>query len=54
MRVLVLGDAGNRRARFALAADGALVLAAEDGSLIPIHSGEVSFAELEALRRKHA
>ena len=37
-----------------LAADGALVLAAEDGSLTPIHSGEVSFAELEALRRKHA
>ncbi|MEI7600583.1 MAG: biotin--[acetyl-CoA-carboxylase] ligase [Aestuariivirga sp.] len=37
-----------------LAADGALVLAAEDGSLTPIHSGEVSFAELEDLRRKHA
>jgi BirA family biotin operon repressor/biotin-[acetyl-CoA-carboxylase] ligase len=37
-----------------LAADGALILAQADGSLTPIHSGEVSFAELEALRRKHA
>jgi BirA family biotin operon repressor/biotin-[acetyl-CoA-carboxylase] ligase len=35
-----------------LAADGALVLAAADGSLTPIHAGDVSFAELEALRRK--
>ena len=34
-----------------LAADGALMLAEADGSLTPIHSGEVSFAELEALRR---
>ncbi|MCA3562449.1 MAG: biotin--[acetyl-CoA-carboxylase] ligase [Aestuariivirga sp.] len=37
-----------------LAADGALVLAQADGTVTPIHSGEVSFAELEALRRKHA
>ena len=37
-----------------LAADGALILAQADGTLTPIHSGEVSFAELEALRRKHA
>lgn len=35
-----------------LAADGALLLEEADGSLIPIHAGEVSFAELEALRRK--
>ena len=35
----------------ALAPDGALLLAAADGTLTPIHSGEVSFAELEALRR---
>lgn len=34
-----------------LAADGALILEEADGSRIPIHSGEVSFAELEALRR---
>lgn len=34
-----------------LAADGALMLAEPDGTLTPIHSGEVSFAELEALRR---
>ena len=37
-----------------LATDGALLLAEADGTIIPIHSGEVSFAELEALRRKHA
>ncbi|MCA3554218.1 biotin--[acetyl-CoA-carboxylase] ligase [Aestuariivirga sp.] len=37
-----------------LAADGALMLQEADGTLTPIHSGEVSFAELEALRRKHA
>jgi BirA family biotin operon repressor/biotin-[acetyl-CoA-carboxylase] ligase len=37
-----------------LAPDGALVLAQADGTLTPIHSGEVSFAELEDLRRKHA
>ena len=37
-----------------LAADGALLLADADGTITPIHSGEVSFAELEALRRKHA
>lgn len=37
-----------------LAADGALLLEADDGTLTPIHSGEVSFAELEDLRRKHA
>lgn len=35
-----------------LAADGALLLTRADGSTIPIHSGEVSFAELEALRRR--
>lgn len=35
-----------------LAADGALLLEDADGNLIPIHAGEVSFAELEALRRK--
>ena len=34
-----------------LAADGALLLAMSNGSVTPIHSGEVSFAELEALRR---
>ena len=34
-----------------LAADGALLLGLSDGSVTPIHSGEVSFAELEALRR---
>ena len=37
-----------------LAADGALLLAEADGTLTPIHAGEVSFAELESLRRKHA
>lgn len=36
----------------ALAADGALVLEEADGRLTPIHAGEVSFAELEALRHK--
>ena len=35
----------------ALAADGALLLEEADGSRIPIHSGEVSFAELERQRR---
>ena len=35
-----------------LAPDGALLLAAADGTLTSIHAGEVSFAELEALRRK--
>lgn len=35
-----------------LAADGALILESGDGTLIPIHAGEVSFAELESLRRK--
>jgi BirA family biotin operon repressor/biotin-[acetyl-CoA-carboxylase] ligase len=35
-----------------LAADGALILEDAGGALIPIHAGEVSFAELEALRRK--
>lgn len=34
----------------ALAADGALVLEEADGTRISIHAGEVSFAELEALR----
>lgn len=34
-----------------LAADGALMLEEANGTLTPIHSGEVSFAELEALRR---
>jgi len=35
-----------------LAADGALILESSDGTLTPIHAGEVSFAELETLRRK--
>lgn len=35
----------------ALAADGALVLEQPDGTRIPIHAGEVSFAELERQRR---
>lgn len=35
-----------------LAADGALILEEADGSRIPIHAGDVTFAELEALRRK--
>ena len=35
-----------------LAADGALILEEPGGALIHIHAGEVSFAELEALRRK--
>ncbi len=34
-----------------LAADGALLLEEADGTRIPIHSGEVSFAELERQRR---
>ena len=34
-----------------LAADGALLLESNDGALTPIHAGEVSFAELEELRR---
>ena len=34
-----------------LAGDGALLLEAADGSLTPIHAGEVKFAELEAMRR---
>lgn len=34
-----------------LAADGALLIETADGSLTPIHAGEVSFAELERLRR---
>lgn len=37
-----------------LAADGALLLKDSTGTLIPIHAGEVSFAELEALRRTTA
>ena len=37
-----------------LAADGALILKHPDGTLTPIHAGEVSFAELEALRRTPA
>ncbi len=35
-----------------LAADGALILTAADGTVSHIHSGEVKFAALEALRRK--
>ncbi|WP_421695425.1 biotin--[acetyl-CoA-carboxylase] ligase [Aestuariivirga sp.] len=35
-----------------LADDGALVLEQADGTLSPIHAGEVHFAELEELRRK--
>ena len=34
-----------------LAPDGALILKEADGTLTPIHAGEVSFAELIALRR---
>ena len=37
-----------------LAPDGALILKETDGTLTPIHAGEVSFAELEALRRTTA
>ena len=37
-----------------LAADGALILKDADGTLTPIHAGEVTFAELEAMRRKTA
>ncbi|MCA3574373.1 MAG: biotin--[acetyl-CoA-carboxylase] ligase [Aestuariivirga sp.] len=37
-----------------LAPDGALILKQADGTLTPIHAGEVSFAELEALRRTTA
>jgi BirA family biotin operon repressor/biotin-[acetyl-CoA-carboxylase] ligase len=36
-----------------LAADGALLLEEAGGALTPIHAGEVSFAELEAMRRKN-
>jgi BirA family biotin operon repressor/biotin-[acetyl-CoA-carboxylase] ligase len=35
-----------------LAADGALLLEDTSGTLTPIHAGEVTFAELEAMRRK--
>ena len=35
----------------ALAPDGALLLEEPDGTLTPIHAGEVSFAELERQRR---
>ncbi len=35
-----------------LAADGALLLKRADGAVIPIHSGEVKFAALEAQRQK--
>ena len=35
-----------------LAADGALILDAADGTVTHIHSGEVKFAALEALKRK--
>ena len=35
-----------------LAADGALILEAPDGSRSTIHAGEVSFAELDDMRRK--
>ncbi|WP_373502407.1 biotin--[acetyl-CoA-carboxylase] ligase [Aestuariivirga sp.] len=35
-----------------LAADGALILTGPDGQATHIHSGEVRFAELEALRQK--
>lgn len=35
-----------------LAADGALILEAPDGSRHTIHAGEVSFAELDDMRRK--
>jgi BirA family biotin operon repressor/biotin-[acetyl-CoA-carboxylase] ligase len=37
-----------------LASDGALILKQPDGTLSLIHAGEVSFAELEALRRTTA
>ncbi len=35
-----------------LAADGALLLEEASGTLTPIHAGEVTFAELEFMRRK--
>lgn len=35
-----------------LAADGALLLEEASGTLTPIHAGEVTFAELDAMRRK--
>lgn len=35
-----------------LAADGALVLETADGTRLPIHAGEVTFAALDELRRK--
>jgi len=35
-----------------LAADGALLLESPGGTLTPIHAGDVTFAELEAMRRK--
>jgi len=35
-----------------LAQDGALLLQEPAGKIIPIHAGEVKFAELEAMRRK--
>lgn len=37
-----------------LAADGALLLKDDHGTLTSIHAGEISFAELEAMRRKTA
>lgn len=37
-----------------LAPDGALLLKDSAGTIVPIHAGEVSFAELEALRRTPA
>lgn len=36
-----------------LAPDGALLLEDSGGTLTPIHAGEVTFAELEAMRRKN-
>ncbi len=35
-----------------LAPDGALILTEQDGAVTHIHSGEVKFAELEALRQR--
>lgn len=37
-----------------LAPDGALIMKEENGTLTPIHAGEVTFAELESMRRKTA
>ncbi len=61
-RALGLGEAvsataGNTRLAGVfrgLAADGALLLETPDGALTPVHAGEVSFASLDAMRRKQS